>query len=159
MDIQKKKTSAFKVIGIKVRTSNALEMSGKGKIGATWGEFMSKGLASKIPHKINDSIVAAYCEYESDMNAPYTFFLGSMVDSTAQVPAGMTSFEVPAGDYAVVTTEKGEIPGIIMNAWKKIWDLDAKSEIKRKYTFDYEVYDSKAANPKSAQLDIFVSVK
>ena len=159
MSIKEKKLNAFKVIGIKIRTSNALELSGKGQIGATWGKFMSEGLGSKIPNRIDNNIVAAYCEYESDMNAPYTFFLGAMVSSTAEVPSGMVTMEIPSDNYTVFNTEKGEVPMVIIDAWKKIWDMTSKSQINRTYTFDFEIYDSRASNPKSAQVDIFISAR
>jgi predicted transcriptional regulator YdeE len=71
-----------------------------------------------------------------------------MVDSTKDVPPGMLAMEIPADNYAVFTTDQGEIPGIIMNTWKKIWALESGKEIRRKYGFDYEVYDDRAADPK-----------
>ncbi len=159
MAVQNKQISNFKVIGIKTRTSNDLEMSGNGKIGSVWGEFMSKGLKNKIPHRVNENTIAVYCEYESDASGPYTFFLGAVVDSTKDLPPGMVAMEIPADNYEVFTTDKGEIPGIVISAWEKIWNLESSKKIKRKYGFDYEMYDSRAADPKSAQVDLYISVK
>jgi predicted transcriptional regulator YdeE len=157
MAYQKMKSEGFRIIGIKTRTSNSAEMAGKGKIGPLWKEFMSKGVASKIPGKINHDIVALYYDYESDANGPYSLMIGTKVNKDVKVPEGMVSIEVPAQSYALFTTDQGEIPGIIFKTWKKIWDLSEKTELKRKYTFDYELYGKRASNPKSAQVEIFVA--
>src|SRR3989442_12191457 len=61
----------FKIIGIEVRTRNPDEMSGKGKIGEIWHKFYSENILSKIPGKRGDAVLAAYTDYESDVNGAY----------------------------------------------------------------------------------------
>ena len=48
MDIQK-----FNIIGISIRTTNENEQSGK-DIPALWDQFISEGIAEKIPNKNNE---------------------------------------------------------------------------------------------------------
>lgn len=99
--------AAFTVVGIAVRTSNAREMTADGVIGNQWGRFMTEGVLAKIPNKADKAMVAVYTDYASDHNGEYTFLLGARVTSDADVPAGMVAKTIPAGRYAVFTSEKG----------------------------------------------------
>lgn len=53
-------------------------------------------------------------------------------------------------------TVKGNIlQGLVFEAWTKIWN----SNIDRKFSADFEVYDERAQDPENAEVDIFIAVK
>lgn len=150
----------FAVIGIAVRTSNAKEMTADGLIGKQWGRLFQDGIMDKIPSKADQSIIAAYTDYASDKNGEYTFILGAKVSSDANVPAGMVAKKIPAGRYAVFTTEKGPGPKVVPEAWMKINSLPQSAVGgDRVYRADFEVYDQRAADPRNLQADIYVGIK
>jgi len=152
--------SGFSVIGIAVRTSNAKEMTADGVIGKQWGRFFQDGVQEKIPNKVDESIVAVYTDYASDKNGDYTFLIGAKVTSDAHVPAGMLEKKVPAGKYAVFTTEKGPAPKVLPEAWMKINSLPPSAVGgDRVYRADFEIYDERAADPQNLQADIYVGIK
>jgi predicted transcriptional regulator YdeE len=71
----------------------------------------------------------------------------------------MTSMRVESGDYAVILTEKGAMPGVLQAAWKKIWMMSAaETGGTRRFVTDYETYDQRSANPTSAQVEIHLGV-
>jgi len=146
----------FKIIGIEVRTSNPEELSGKGNIGRTWQKFYSENILSKIPDKRGDAVLAAYADYESDVNGAYSLIIGSEVDSLANIPAGLVGREVPAAKYAVFTSARGAIPGIIFDVWKTIWDFKGAT---RAYQTDLEVYGKESRDPNNAQIEVYVSIR
>src|SRR5262245_51156540 len=146
----------FKIIGIEVRTSNPDEMSGKGKIGELWQKFYSEDVLPRIPGKRGDAVLAAYTDYESDVNGAYSLIVGCDVDSLANIPAGLVGREIPAANYAVFTSARGAIPGIIVDAWKRIWDYKGAA---RAYQTDFEVYGRESTEPDSAQVGVYVSVR
>lgn len=148
--------SAFYFIGIEVRTNNRDEMSDKGKIGPLWRRFYADNILSKIPGKRGDAVLAIYTDYESDVNGEYSFVIGSAVDSLAQIPAGFVGGEIPAAKYAVYSSARGAIPGVIIDVWRRIWN---DQTIVRAYASDFEVYGPDAADPQNAQVDVYVSVK
>lgn len=150
---------AFQIIGIKTRTSNSDEMKGAGRIPSLWNTFYSMQILNRIPGKLDQDVVAVYYNYESDANAPYSLLIGAKVKPGTQVPEGMEILNIPTQNYSQFKTKVGEMPGIIFEMWKEIWDLTERSELKRKYSYDLEVYGKNAANPKSAQVDLFISVK
>jgi predicted transcriptional regulator YdeE len=151
---------AFTVIGISARTTNADEMSGKGVIGQQWARFTKEDLLSKIPNKADSSILAVYTDYESDANGAYTFLLGANVNSTEKVPAGMVAKRIPAGRYAVFTTEKGALAKVVPETWSRIWALPKSAPGgNRAYQADYELYDQRAADSQSAQVDVYVGIR
>jgi len=152
--------SGFTVIGISARTSNAKEMSADGVIGKQWARFMQEGVRGKIPSKADQGIVAVYTDYASDHNGEYTFVLGTRVNSDAEVPAGMVVKKIPAGRYAVFTTEKGEAPKVVPEAWMKINSLP-KTAVggDRVYGADFEIYDERAVAPQNLQVDIYIGIK
>lgn len=152
--------AGFTVIGISARTRNADEMSGKGVIGQQWARFMKEDLLGKIPNKADSNVLAVYTDYESDANGAYTFLLGAKVNSAESVPAGMAAKRIPAGRYAVFTTEKGALAKVVPETWSRIWALPKSAPGgNRSYQADYELYDQRAADSQSAQVDVYVGIR
>jgi predicted transcriptional regulator YdeE len=152
--------SAFTVVGIAVRTSNAKEATVDGLIGKQWARFYQEGLLDKIPNKADRSIVAVYTDYASDKNGEYTFLLGARVTSDAHAPDQMVAKNIPAGKYAVFTTEKGPGPKVVPEAWTKINSLPTSAVGgDRAYRADFEVYDARATDPENLQADIHIGIK
>ena len=99
--------------------------------------------------------IALYTDYESDEHGEYTFVLGVRADPGSAVPDGMVRKTVPAGKYAVFTSERGPLQKVVFETWKRIW-----SELpSRSFIADFEVYDQRAADPGDAVVDIYVGVK
>ncbi|HEX4077220.1 MAG TPA: GyrI-like domain-containing protein [Candidatus Acidoferrales bacterium] len=152
--------AGFSVIGISARTTNANEMSGKGVIGQAWGRFMSEGLLSKIPNKVDANVLAVYTDYESDANGAYTFILGAKVSSADNVPPGLVAKKIPAARYAVFTSEKGPVAKVVPQTWSHIWALPRSAPGgSRAYRADFELYDRRAADPQNSQVDVYVGIE
>ena len=152
--------AGFSVIGIAEQTTNAKEMSGEGIIGKQWGRFVQGNLVAQIPNKADSSIIAVITDYASDKDGEYTHLIGARVTSTVDVPAGMVVKKVPAGKYAIFTSEKGPVAQVVVGTWKRIW-AQSKSAPggNRAYKADYEVYDERAMDPQNAQMDVHVGIK
>jgi|RhiMetdeSRZDD1v2_1073273.scaffolds.fasta_scaffold561591_2 predicted transcriptional regulator YdeE len=154
--------SEINVIGIEVRTSYTEEMAGKGEIAANWQKYYQEGIGPKIPNQRKPGVVlAVYSDYESDEKGAYSHLIGMEVSSLKEVPAGMAARTLPPATYAVVTSECGPIPDIIIDVWKQIWSLgpEGLSGKRRAFKNDFEVYDQRSQNPKDAQVDVYLSVK
>ncbi len=152
--------AAFTVVGIAARTSNEREMTPDGVIGKQWGRLMQEGLLAKIPNKADKAMVAVYTDYASDKNGEYTYVLGARVTSDADVPSGMVAKKIPAGRYAVFTTEKGAAAKVVPEEWMRINSLP-KSAVggDRVYGADFEIYDERAVDPQNSQVDVYVGIK
>ncbi|HEX3821207.1 MAG TPA: GyrI-like domain-containing protein [Candidatus Sulfotelmatobacter sp.] len=152
--------SGFSVVGIAVRTSNAKEMTSDGVIAEQWGRLMQENFDSKIPNRADQSIVAVYTDYASDHNGEYTFLLGARVTSDSDVPAGMVAKKVPAGKFALFTSEKGPAPQVVPALWTKINSLP-KTAVggDRSYRADYEIYDQRAIDPQNMVMDAYVGIR
>ena len=150
----------FTVIGIAARTSNAKEMTADGVIGKQWARLMQEGLLAKIPNKADGAIVAVYTDYASDHNGEYTYVLGARVTSDAEAPAGMVAKKIPAGRYAVFTSEKGPAAKVVPQIWMKINSLPKNSVgSDRTYVADYEIYDQRAIDPQNMVMDVYVGIR
>lgn len=159
MKQQEKTLPNFQVIGITTRTSNADEMKGAGKIGDLWKRFYAEGIVDQIPSKTDHSIFAVYHTYESNKNGAYSITLGCKVETGTQPPAGMDILKIPAQNYAQFTTTKGPMPQIVIETWQNIWMQEDHSKLKRQYTYDFEVYDQRSADPRSSEVDIYIALK
>lgn len=148
MDIQK-----FNIIGISIRTTNENEQSGK-DIPALWDQFISEGIAEKIPNKINHSIYSVYTDYEKDHTKPYTTILGCAVESLDFIPDEMVGITIETGSYEKFIAKGNLNDGIVINEWIKIWN----SDLDRSFTSDFEIYGEKAQNPENAEVDIFIAI-
>lgn len=143
----------FKVIGISVRTINKGDKAAQ-DIGQLWNRFMSQGIASKIPNKIEDSIFSIYTNYEGDYTQPYDTILGCKVSSLEQIPEGMIGQSFDGGTYLEYTSKGDLTKGVVYATWEKIW----KQDLNRVYTADFEVYGEKAMNPTEAEVSVFVAI-
>ncbi len=137
------------VIGFSVRTKNADEASGKGKIGPLWGRVMGEKLLDRVPGRVGSKVYGVYTDYESDHNGLYTLVVGVQSPHTGALPEGATRVTVKKGRYAVFTAN-GEMPGALIETWGRIW----ASPVKRAYTTDFELHDP--ADPTKVQVQIAV---
>ena len=151
---------AFMVVGIAVRTSNAEQMTPARPIGKQWERLMGEGLLATIPNKADAKIIAVYTNYASDKDGEYTYLLGARVTKVENLPAGMTARNIPAGRYAVFTSERGPVQKIVVETWQRVW-ATPKNELggDRSYKADFEVYDERAQNPADALVDLYIGVR
>jgi predicted transcriptional regulator YdeE len=150
----------FTVVGMAVRTSNAEQMTEARPIGKQWERLFKEGVLAAIPNKADGKIVAVYSEYASDKDGEYTYLLGARVRKVESVPAGMTVKNVPAGRYAVFTSERGPVEKVVVEMWRRVWETP-KNALggDRTYKADFEVYDQRAQNPADAVVDLYVAVR
>jgi predicted transcriptional regulator YdeE len=146
--------SAFKVIGISIRTTNENSQASQ-DIPALWNHFIAQGIIEQIPNKIDNSIYCIYTDYEKDYTKPYTTILGCKVENLDIIPHGMVGKVFEGATYKKYTAKGNILQGLVYNEWTKIWN----SSLDRAYTADFEVYGEKAQNPESAEVDIFVAVR
>jgi predicted transcriptional regulator YdeE len=160
MQITQKTVDEFLVIGIAARTTNEQEISGKGVIGNYWGKLFSEQLLDRIPNRVDQGIVAAYADYAGDHTGEYTYLLGARVRDISTIPEGMIAKRIPAGRYAVVTTDRGHVAQVVMAAWQKVWSLTSEQlGGHRAFLTDFEIYDERASNPEDSQVDIYIGLK
>lgn len=159
MKQQDKNLNTFQIIGITTRTSNVDEMNGAGKIGDLWKRFYAEGIAEQIPAKSEPSIFAVYHAYESDKNAPYSMTLGCKVETGTNPPTGMDVLKIPTQNYTQFTTTKGQMPQVVIETWQNIWQQEEHLKLKRQYSYDFEVYDQRSADPRSSEVDIYIALK
>jgi len=115
---------------------------------------MSSQAADQIPGKIDDTLYCVYTDYEKDHTAPYTVILGCRVHSRDQLPEGMTSVSIKAGNYVEFTAKGNIMEGIVYHTWLDIW----ASGLDRAYETDFEVYGPKAQDPGNAEVPVFIGV-
>lgn len=160
LDIKIVSAEGFSVIGIAARTSNAREMTGDGAIPKLWRELVREGVLTRLTNRADSNIIALYTDYESDEKGLYTFVLGAKVPSIETIPQGMVAKQVPAGQYAVFTSERGPVAEVVVNAWKRIWSLpQTNPAISRSFKADFEIYDERATDPQNAEVEIHVGIK
>ena len=121
--------------------------------GNLWQKFEKENFAERIPGKLSEETYAVYYDYEGDHTKPYSYFIGCKVTDDSEIPKGMTSLDITAGNYLKITTS-GKMPDCVGNAWKEIWS----SNVDRVYKFDFEIYDERSKNWENAEVDIFISV-
>jgi|SRR5580704_4147639 predicted transcriptional regulator YdeE len=150
----------FAVVGIAVRTSNAEQMTEARPIGKQWERLFKEGVLAAIPNKADGNILAVYSEYASDKDGEYTYLLGARVTKVENVPVGMTVKNVPAGRYAVFTSERGPVQKVVVEMWRRVWETP-KSALggDRAYKTDFELYDQRAKNPADSVVDLYVAVR
>lgn len=113
----------------------------------------------KSLHSLDAAIIALHTEYENDEHDAYTLFLGVKADPAWDIPEGLVLKTVPAGRYAVFTSERGPVQKVVVETWQRIGSELPSAGNLRTYLADFEVYGGPAANPANAVVDIYVGVK
>lgn len=137
------------VIGIEIRTSNAEFQK---TVPPLWQKFYQE-IASQIPNKKSEAVLAVYSEYEEDYTKPFNYLIGYEVSSLDSIPEGLVGKVIPAAKYAVVTAD-GPFPHGLINTWTSIW----KSPLKRGYTVDFELYPADFDPQNNPQVEIFIAL-
>ncbi len=161
--MEKIKTSLpeLKLIGLTCRTNNKSEIdSSAAKIGPTLQKYFSSGYPDKIPNRQEPGVTyCIYTDYESDFTGDYTYFIGEKVTDFTNLPEGLSSLTIPVQKYIKFTTSSGEMPGVCIDAWQKIWAMSSENlDGTRSYIADFEVYDQRASDPTKTILDIYISI-
>jgi predicted transcriptional regulator YdeE len=152
--------SSFYVAGYAIRTNNADEMSGRGKIGELWRRFLQRNLSTTIPHRADESLIVVYSDYSSDEKGEFTYLLGARVSSVRDLPAELSYRKVVPGEYAVFTTRVGPRVEVLQEEWKRIWRCrPGEMGGRRAFITDYEVYDRRSEDPLRTQLEIHIGLK
>lgn len=146
--IEKQEKKYF--IGIDIKTNNQECVPA---MRGLWDKFYKEGLLEKIPHKVNNTIFALYTNYEGDFTKPYSYILGCEVSTLDEIPEGFIGKTVPAASYAVYTT-KGQYPQGLTAAWHAIW----KSNFKRAYTTDFEVYRTDFNPQTNPEVKVYIAL-
>lgn len=147
-------TTGFKIIGISTRTSNKNNQAQE-DLGNLWGRFFAENILEKIPNKLSFEIFAIYTDYKSDYTEDYTTIIGVPVTTLEEVPAGLIGREFPSDNFQKFTA-KGEMPKAVIDVWVTIWQRD--QELKRKYSYDFEVYGPNSQNGENSEVEIYLSV-
>jgi predicted transcriptional regulator YdeE len=146
------------VVGIEVRTKNALETnSATARIGPLWGRFLQERVSETIAHqKDPGTVLGVYTNYVSDHTGFYTLIIGAEVQDAKSIPKGMVGITIPAAEYLVFPAP-GKIPEAIIAAWGEVWNYFAQSSAARRaFTADLEVY--KPGNGETSA-EIYVAIK
>jgi predicted transcriptional regulator YdeE len=150
----------FYVAGYQVRTNNMNEMNGRSEIGPLWERFYRQSLGAQIPHRADAATIVVYSDYASDENGDYNYLLGARVSAVDHLPASMSFRRIVPGHYTVLTTARGPLVEMVQAEWKRIWTMQpADLGGQRAFLTDYEVYDSRSANPQQAQVEIHIGLR
>lgn len=147
------KKDEFKLVGIKLyrKTTNQNKQSSK-DCGELWQKFETDKIFDAIPKKLSKEVYAVYFDYENDGNTQFSYFIGCQVNKNSETPKELEELMVPTQEYSKFTA-KGVMTGCVTDAWKEIGD----SDIKRKFGFDFEVYDERSQDWSNAEVDIYIS--
>lgn len=133
--------SSKKLQGISVRTNNAAELQGQGKIAALWGQF-----SARHPHPA--SVLAVYHNYQSDALGDYDLTLVNQ----DQASEGECPVQIQAGTYLRFDSADSR-PEAVVALWQTIWHYFAEANAAaRCYLSDFEQYHA-------AGVSIYIGVK
>lgn len=159
LTVELKQLDAMQYVGFTVRTGMKEESDpSTAKIPALWQNFYGKNAMSLIQNQVSPpKVLGVYNDYESDYTGKYSLSAACQVvdqQDPKSLPEGMTQGTIPAQTY-MIFTGVGPQPASIVKTWMAVWNYfkDGKSEYKRAYTSDFELYKS------HDEVQIYIAVK
>jgi len=139
------------IIGIAITTSNQ-DGSAQKDIPEMWQKFYTQEVLKSIPNRVNDKIYAVYTNYQGDYTAPYDLVIGCAVNTLDEVPEGLEALTIDAADYKKFTVDGENPQQSVVQTWMKIW----RSDLKRSYQADFELYEYNEAN--ELEVSVYIGV-
>ncbi|GAB6929134.1 GyrI-like domain-containing protein [Paenibacillus sp. JCM 10914] len=152
--------SAFRILGVGVRTSNETEAGPQRKIPLLWERYFRSGTPRSSSDK-DSSIYALYTDYESDASGAYTLIIGQQMEEGEATSSSEALLEavVPASKYLVFRSRRGPIMEIVPQLWYEIWSYFEHAEETRTFTGDYECYDMQTFDPEHTVVDVYIAIQ
>ncbi|MBV8070595.1 MAG: effector binding domain-containing protein [Acidobacteriaceae bacterium] len=148
---------SFPVMGIFTVTTNERESSPEALIPRMWARLRTEDILGRIPNRLDNEIIAVYCDYENGRKGSYKYVLGARVSPTKFVPRGMVIQTVEGGTYARYNAEGAPPP--VVELWKQIWSDEKPGGLERAYHTDYEVHPAGLAeNASRSRIDIYIEL-
>lgn len=164
MEQQSIELPIIQLVGITAKTKTSFQKEGNletAQIGPLVEYYFSNGIFDQIPSRAKPMVTySAYFDYDSDEYGEYRYFIGEEVSEVGTLPEGLTTLTIPTGRYEKFTSPRGAMPGVVIEAWQHIWQLD-EAQLKglRQYVVDFEIYDERAADPQNTIVDCYVGMK
>ncbi|SHJ66663.1 GyrI-like domain-containing protein [Pseudozobellia thermophila] len=151
--MEKIRKPGFMLVGLQLKdkTTNKDNRSSV-DCGNLWQQFENDKIFDLVPNKLSDEIYAVYYDYDKDETEAFSYFIGCKVAEGSDYPKHLSSLKIPGQTYHKITV-RGVMTGCITDAWIKIWN----SDLKRKFGYDFEVYDERSQDWNDAELDIYLS--
>jgi len=148
MEPEIKSSPAFTVVGMKYRGKNE-----KNEIPQLWGEFGPR--MNEIKHIVGPAY--GVMDNYDEKSGEFDYIAGIGVDSTADIPSGMVSVDIPEQTYAVFTCTLptlGKTFGYAYKTWLP------QSGYQRTGGPEFELYD-RNFNPEdeNSEICIYIPVK
>lgn len=137
------------VAGLSTVTNNENEMNPEtAKITQLWADFEEKNILGSIFNKSkNFYMYGVYSDYTSDVNGDYK------VTVAVEVTKPKNAMVIENQRY-LVFKKKGELPEIVVECWKEIWEyFENEPAYERDYKIDFEKYS------KENEIEIYISIK
>ncbi|MGO4532229.1 zinc ribbon domain-containing protein [Paenibacillus sp. 2TAF8] len=141
-----------RLAGLSARTTNAVEMSGQGSIGALWGRYFA---SEHIP-STEAPRYGCYTDYADGIAGEYTILIGHDVGERELLPEGFDEVHLPPATYAVFTSRTGPMVEVVSEVWGAVWAWSHQSD--RTFTGDFEYYDERSLDPEHTQVDVYIAV-
>ena len=144
------KGAAFTVVGMKYHGKNE-----NNEIPQLWGEFGPR--MGEIKQVANPHVAYGVCDNFDKGSSEFDYIAGFEVGSTDEIPEGMVSWDIPAGQYAVFTCTLPTLGEAYQYAYHT-WLL--QSGYQRAPGPEFELYDE-SFDPRdpSSEMDVYIPIK
>ena len=146
--------------GVSVVTTNKQEAGTEGVIISLHEYFIQSELSSLLVGKKDDRMISLYTDYQSDESGEYTYAIGHEMLDLSESPSEIEIFEIPAGQYLRISTERGFMNDVLPEAWRRIWEMNLEDSlgVRRSFTHDFEFHNYDDLTSADVQIDIYLSI-
>jgi AraC family transcriptional regulator len=144
------KRAAFTVVGMKYHGKNE-----NNEIPQMWGQFGPR--VPEIKHIVDPHVAYGVCDNFDESSSEFDYIAGFEVGSTAEIPEGMVSWDIPEGKYAVFTCTLPTLGETYQYAY---YTWLPQSGYQRAAGPEFELYDE-SFDPKdpSSKMDVYVPIQ
>lgn len=127
-----------------------------------FNKYWEKEMRKQIPNRKMPEVQFGIC---SDFDGKtFSYMISEEVENYSEIPNGFKKFEIPSGEYAVITFKAGTFEELVGDTISKASDYLhsvwlPESDYVSAGTFDFEVYDDRCRRLEKPEMDIYHPIK
>ena len=114
---------------------------------------LERAWSAVLKQEADGPLASTYTDHAEEIGSYYTQTVGYCCRTLDEVHPGYVVSRLPSGTYAKFSAVGSHFPDVFSELWRQIWAAEARGQIVRAFTGDFECY------PHAYCIELYISIK